>query len=113
MKKSSAFVLLLSLATVLFFGIEVYKFLNTPIRQTKDYNSIYIEEWYEFTADDMISPPERFNALLQIDEELRAQVAKYMLDHNYKLKSGNQEFIRINPTFEELVENCFIFEVIE
>ena len=61
----------------------------------------------------MMSPLDKYSQLLQISDEMRNKVSEYMRQNNLKLKSGKQEFIRNNPTFEELVNDGFIFEKIK
>ena len=61
----------------------------------------------------MMSPPEKYSQLIQISEEMRKKVSQYMKKNNLKLKSGEQEFIRNNPTFAELVNGGFQFEKIK
>ena len=112
MKKADIIILAFSAFIFLIIGIGIYKTLSMPLRQTKDFQSFYIEEGYVFDAEKMIDPPEEFSALLQIDQDMRMKVAEYMKEHNYKLRSGKQRFIRSNPTFKELIENCFWFEPI-
>lgn len=94
-------------------GIVIYKLNNITIRQTKDYDVIYVGSEDIVDAKVMISPPEKYSQLLQIDENMRKKVANYMKENNLKLKSGKQEFIRNNPTFDELIKNGFEFEAIE
>ncbi len=92
--------------------IVVYNLSNTQIRQTKDYATMYVENEDLVDGDVMISPPEKYSQLLQIDVEMRKKVAKYMKNNNYKLKPGQQEFVRNNPTFKELIDDGFEFEKI-
>lgn len=85
---------------------------NITVRQTKDYAVMYVDAEDIVDAKVMISPPEKYLQLLQIDFEMRKQVAEYMENNNLKLKPGKQEFVRNNPTFKELVEDGFVFEMI-
>ena len=88
----------------------LYELNTIQIRQTKDFAQINIDENDIVAADEMISPPDKYSQLLQIDLEMRVRVAEYMKQNNFKLKCGNQEFIRINPTFEELIGEEFGFK---
>lgn len=100
---------------IVFFVVllTIYKLNNTTIRQTKDYTTIYVEVEDVIDADAMISPPEKYSQLLQIDIEIRSNIAAYMKKNNLKLKNGKQKFIRNTPTLEELVNDGFVFEKIE
>lgn len=93
--------------------LTIYKLNNVTIRQTKDYATMYIEVEDLIDADAMISPPEKYSQLLQIDLEIRLSIAAYMKENNLKLKNGKQKFIRNNPTLKELVNDGFVFEKIE
>ena len=97
----------------LIVAVLLYQLSNIDIRQTKDYAEMYVEEGDIIDCQVMITPPEKYSQLLQIDYEMRNEVSEYMRKNNFKLKSGKQEFVRNNPTFEELVENGFVFEEIE
>lgn len=97
------------LATI-FIAFVMYKFGKIQIRQTKDYAVMYVDENDFLDSEAMISPPEKYSQLLQIDLSMRKRIAEYMENNNYKLKSGKQEFIRNNPSFEELIEDGFQFE---
>lgn len=90
--------------------VFLYQLSMVEIRTDKDYNDIYVSGIFDYQM--MIAPPEEYSALYQIKLSMRKRVAKYMKDNNYKLKSGKQEFIRIDPTFEELIKECFKFEKI-
>lgn len=94
-------------------AIAIYQLNNTTIRQTKDFASMDVDPEDVVDADAMISPPEKYSQLLQIDLDMRKQVADYMQKNNLKLKSGEQKFIRNNPTFKELTDDGFVFEKIE
>ena len=56
-----------------------------------------------------MNPPQKYEAINQIDLEMRKKLSVYMQENNYRLAFGEQEFIRINPSFKEL-KNCFRFE---
>lgn len=92
--------------------VIVYKLDNLTIRQTKDYAVMYVEVEDVIDGETMLSPPEKYSQLLQIDVNMRKKVSEYMEKNNYKLKSGKQEFIRNNPSFRELIEGGFQFEKI-
>ena len=91
-------------------GAMLYELNTVQIRQTKDFASMYVDEHDRIDADAMITPPEKYSQLLQIDLEMRTRVAEYMKQNNLKLKCGKQEFVRINPTFEELIGEEFGFK---
>lgn len=93
-------------------GVLVYRLDNLSIRQTKDYAIIYVDEDDVIDSNAMISPPEKYSQLLQIDINTREKVAEYMQENNFKLKSGKQDFIRNNPSVDELINGGFEFEEI-
>lgn len=55
----------------------------------------------------------KYETLKQIGLERRADIANYMYSKNLKLYKGDQEFIRNEPTFIELINDSFKFEKIE
>lgn len=93
-------------------GVLVYRLDNLSIRQTKDYAIMYVDEDDVIDSNAMISPPEKYSQLLQIDINTREKVAEYMQENNFKLKSGKQDFIRNNPSVDELINGGFEFEEI-
>ena len=88
---------------------------NSRIIQTKDWGEIDVDD--EFDYNDMLNPPEKYSQLEQIDKELRADVSEYMKENNLCLKRGEQDFVRVNPTYEWLINDTdgygFVFENIE
>lgn len=97
---------------IIVIGIMANQLSNITIRQTKDYAVIYVDpkDCVDFRM--FLNPTEKYKALRQINSELRVKVAGYMKDNNLKLAAGKQEFVRNNPTFEELIENGFKFQQI-
>lgn len=91
--------------------VFVYALSTIQIRDTKDYSQIYVQGTFDYKM--MITPPEEYSALCQIDLSMRKQVADYMKKNNYKLKIGKQEFVRNNPTIDELINDGFVFEKME
>ena len=96
---------------LVFICIITYKVLTIPVRTTKDYSIMYVDKNDIIDSETMINPPEKYSLLLKIDLKVRKKVAKYMKKNNFKLKTGNQEFITNDPTFKELI-NDFVFESI-
>ncbi|MBR1970919.1 MAG: hypothetical protein IKA17_11265 [Clostridia bacterium] len=94
---------------IVYVLVVFYQLSTTRVRDTKDYSQIYVEENDVFDYKMMLNPPEKYSALNQIDTPMRQKVAKYMKENNYKLQCGKQIFIRIDPTFKELVDDCFVF----
>lgn len=88
--------------------VLLYQLSSIEIRQTKDYAEIYVDDTFNYEM--MLYPTEKYSALYQVDVEMREKVSDYMREHDYVLKKGRQEFIRNNPTFEELIRNGFLFE---
>lgn len=96
-------------------GVLLYQLSQTKVRMTKDFAEMIVDDEDMIDHAAMIFPSAKYDQLLQIDYEMRKQVAGYMAENHLKLKSGKQVFIRINPSFEELVdngENGFQFEPI-
>lgn len=87
--------------------LAIYNLSTIKIRDTKDFSHIYVDDIFNYEM--MISPPKKYEALNQIDFPMRKKVAGYMKENNYILKKGKQEFVRNNPTFEELIGG-FVFE---
>lgn len=98
-------------AAIIFPTFIIYKLSTIEVRDTKDYSQIYVKDIFDYEM--MINPPEEYSALLQIDSSMRGKVAAYMKENDFKLSLGKQEFIRNNPTFEELIEDGFKFEKME
>jgi len=94
-------------------AIAIYQLNNTTIRQTKDFAVMYVDSEDVVDATVILSPPEKYSQLSEIDVKLRKRVSEYMKKNKLKLKSGKQEFVRNNPTFEELINDGFVFEKIE
>ena len=95
--------------SIILIGVALYKLDNITIRQTKDFAIMYVDENSVLDGDAIVSPPQKYRQLLEIDLEMRKKLADYMKEHNLKLKSGKQRFVRNNPTFKELTENGFEF----
>jgi hypothetical protein len=51
--------------------------------------------------------------LEQIDQDIRQQISDYMKENNLKLKEGHHYFNRVDGTYEEYINDDFIFEKIE
>ena len=106
---------ILLLIFILFFGfiiIMYFKLDSIKIRQTKDYNSIIVDNGELADYRVFVYCNGKYEALKQLGIERRAEVANYMYDNHLKLKEGLHDFIRINPTFEELIDDNFKFEPI-
>ena len=86
---------------------------NIEIRQTKDYAEMYVDETDILDYSAIVSPPEKYSQLLQLNMETREKLSEYMKKNNFKLKSGKQEFVRNNPSLDELINDGFIFEKME
>lgn len=100
------------LACAVLTAVLLYKLSSIQVRGTKDYNEIYVKPTEVFDYSMMIEPPEEYSALYQIDLPMRKKVAEYMKEHSFKLRCGEQSFIRLDPTFDELINDCFKFEKI-
>ncbi len=101
--------LILTIISVALLIFAFYSLGNITIRQTKDYAVMTVDNNDVVNCEIMINPPEKYSQLLQIPLSTREKVAKYMRENNYKLKCQKQEFVRNNPTYEELIDN-FEFE---
>lgn len=86
-------------------AVVAYQLNTTKARGTKDYAELYVDEDDMIDHAAMLVPPAKYDQLLQIDFEMRKQVAEYMAENHLKLKSGKQVFVRLHPSFEELVDN--------
>ena len=82
-------------------------------RRIRDYIRIQVDEEDIIDAKAMLDPPKKYCQLLKINDETRKLVSEYMQMNNYKLKPGNQVFIKNNPTFKELISDGFKFVKIE
>lgn len=109
LKLFGAFIAVILIALTVFV---IYKMNRTVIRQTKDYAVIYVEENDFIDYKAMKSPPDKLSQLLQINADTRESVASYMKKNNLKLKSGKHQFVRNNPTLDELIFGGFSFEKI-
>lgn len=99
---------------IIIFSLLVFYELSTIIvRDTKDFSRIYVKDEFDYKM--MVYPPEEYSALLQIDISMRKRVASYMKENNLRLKMGEQEFVRNEPTIDELIDDeyGFAFEKIE
>ena len=99
------FIKIIGIVFIVVSAIAIYKALNAPVKQTKDYAKMYVDAEDIVDATQMIYPPKKYSQLLQIDLKTRIRVAHYMEKNNLKLKSGWQEFVRINPTYRRLVHD--------
>ena len=86
-------------------AVVAYQLSTTKARGTKDYAEMHVDEDDVIDHVAMLVPPAKYAQLLQIDYEIRKQVADYMEENHLKLKSGKQVFVRLHPSFEELVDN--------
>ena len=113
MKKRNKYLIfalfLLFLCTTTYVLRCFYVLYKTPVRvrQTKDYNSIYVDNT-EISADYrvFIDIPEKYGALEQIDPVVRQKIADYMKENNLMLSDGEQEFYMMpDGEFDELIGN--------
>lgn len=94
--------LLIFLVALIVYTINVVLDLSTTkVRGTKDWAEIEAEDDFDFLA--MRNPPEKYEAILVLDEDMRIRVSDYMKRNNLRLKEGKQSFIKTNPTYEELI----------
>ena len=104
------FLILLALILVA-GGVLFYMLSQVPVRAVKDYATIEITP--DDTADYMVflHPSGKYRRLLELDDDVRYQIADYMKENNLVLQVGEQEFCALlDATFEELVTECFKFE---
>ena len=97
---------------IISFAFIVMLIATSFDRRMRDYAVMVVDKNDIVDANAMLDPPEKYCQLLKIDLETRKLIANYMIDKNYKLKSGKQIFVKNNPTFKELVFDNFKFEVI-
>lgn len=108
------FLYVFTVCVILFiiFIIMLYNmFSKIQVRQTKDYNSIIIEDDELADYRIFIYCDGKYNVFRQIGIEKRTEIANFMFFNNLRIKSGTYEFIRINPSLDELLNN-FEFEEI-
>lgn len=100
--------LFLCYSLILFYQLD-----KINVRQTKDYNSFVVEKGEFADYRVFVYCNDKYQTLKQIGLEMRTEVANYMFLNNLKLCEGEQEFIRNEPTFNELINDNFKFEKIE
>ena len=104
------FLILLALILVA-GGVLFYALSQVPIRATKHLASFEVTQ--DDRADYMVffRPSGKYERVLELDDNVRYQIAHYMRENNLVLQVGKQEFYAIgDATFEELVTECFKFE---
>lgn len=113
MKGLKKIILIIICLITTYFLLIFYELSTTIVRDTKDFSRIYVQDDFDYKM--MVYPPEEYSALLQIDISTRKRVASYMKDNNLKLKMGEQEFVRNEPTIDELIDSeyGFVFEKME
>ena len=97
---------------VLLILLELTCYELSQIRTTKDFIPITIENNEIVDYRDFAFCDGKYDVFKEISPECRAEVDNYMYENNLKLKSGEYEFCKINPTFDELVNDNFKFEKI-
>ncbi len=108
-----AIIILLLLCFVGYFIYIMDAIFKIPINQTKDYNSIYVNNAIILSDYRIFEDiPDEYNALNQIDYQERQKISEYMKNNNLILCDGEQEFKRNNGKFEELI-NSFKFQSID
>lgn len=106
MRKNDVIIISLSvivLSVFAFVGYQVYGFLTAPVLSNKTETVIYIDEGDVIDGAAMINPPEKYSALLEIDEKTRTELGNYMKENGYRLESGEQRFFSF-LSFKEMIE---------
>ena len=103
-------VIIIVIVLLILLGLTCYE-LN-QIRTTKDFIPITIENNEIVDYRDFAFCDGKDDMFKKISPECRAEVANYMYENNLKLKYGEYEFCKSNPTFDELVNENFKFEKI-
>ena len=107
-------IIIFALLTIFFMFVTLIflSFLNIPVRQTKDYNSIFIDNnSIEANYEIFLFPPQEYSAIEQIEYSIRERIAHYMKINNLVLADGVQTFNRHNANYDELIRE-FDFEKI-
>lgn len=105
MRRAVKIVGIIVIVFIVLLAAGLYALDRIPVRQTKDYAVMQVDEGDVVDGDAILSPPEKYSQLLQIDVGMREKLAAYMKDNNYKLKCVKQEFVRNDPTLNELTED--------
>ncbi len=103
--------ILLLVLVIVAGGVLFYMLSQVPVRAVKDYATIEITP--NDTADYMVflHPSGKYRRLLELDDDVRYQIAEYMKENNLVLQVGEQEFCALlDATFEELINQDFKFE---
>ena len=103
-------VIIIVIVLLILLGLTCYEL--SQIRTTKDFIPITIENNEIVDYRDFAFCDGKYDMFKEISPECRAEVANYMYENNLKLKYGEYEFCKSNPTFDELVNENFKFEKI-
>lgn len=104
-------IILLLVLVLVAGGVLFYILSQVPIRADKHYATIEITP--DDTADYMVflHPSGKYKRLLELNDDVRYQIADYMKENNLVLQVGEQEFCAVRDvSFEELTTQDFKFE---
>lgn len=114
MKKFIKIVIFVLVIFVVFIVGQIGGFLweFSHIRTNKDYTCIMInnDELADYKV--FVNCKDKYTDLKMIGVKNRTELANYMYENNLRLRTGKQEYIVVNPTYTELIED-FKFEKID
>ena len=103
-------VIIIVVVLLVLIGLTCYEL--SKIKTTKDFIPVTIEKDEIVDYRNFAFCEGKYDIFKEIPPECRAEVANYMYENNLKLQSGEYEFCKTNPTFDELVNDNFKFEKI-
>ena len=92
-----------------FVGMGYHWFSTAEIKTSKDYSQITVEENDMADYKVFVDIPEKYMALVQIEEPIRKTISLYMQANDLKLAAGTHEFNRINGSLDEYLNEEFEF----
>ncbi len=96
-----------------FVGMTYHWASTTEIKTDKDYSQITVDKNEVVDYSAFIDIPEKYKALVQIEEPIRKTISLYMQANDLKLSEGTHEFTRIDGSLDEYINQEFQFEKIE
>ena len=103
-------VIIIVVVLLVLIGLTCYEL--SKIKTTKDFIPVTIEKDEIVDYRNFAFCEGKYDIFKEISSECRAEVANYMYENNLKLQSGEYEFCKTNPNFDELVNDNFKFEKI-
>ena len=104
-------ILILLALVIITVGVFCYMLSQVPIRAVKHYATIEVmqEDVADYTV--FLYPYGKYKRFLELDDDVRYQIAEYMKENDLVLQVGEQTFCALrDATFEELTTQDFKFE---